>query len=221
MAFRRPLLAVLVVLAATNAHAKKPHHHADGEPGQFDYYAMALSWSPSFCATHDDPDQCARGSARGFVVHGLWPQYERGYPQECSRERLPDEVRRRYAVLYPSPRLIDHEWKKHGTCSGLNPAAYFALTSKLRDALVVPPAFQRPLAPVRSDATSFAQAFRAANPRLAPDSVLPFCAANGRFLNEIHLCYDKRGESVRCGDSEIQRSANTCRQASFTLQSVK
>ena len=221
MPFRRHLLAALILLAATSAQAKKPHHRPDGEPGQFDYYAMALSWSPSFCATHDDPKQCASGRQLGFVVHGLWPQYARGYPEECSRERLPDEVRRRYAPLYPAPHLIDHEWKKHGTCSGLDPAAYFAMTARLRDALVVPPAYQKPLAPVRSDAAQFAQAFRAANPRLAADSVLPFCTANGRFLNEIHVCYDKRGESVRCGDSEIKRSANTCRQGAFTLQNVK
>jgi ribonuclease T2 len=54
-------------------------------PGQFDYYVLSLSWSPSFCET-------ATGNARrqqcgprpfSFVVHGLWPQYERGFPESC------------------------------------------------------------------------------------------------------------------------------------------
>src|SRR5262249_40589503 len=79
-------------------------------PGQFDYYVLSLSWSPSFCET-------ATGNARrqqcgtrpfSFVVHGLWPQYERGFPESC---------------LAPPPRLggfnavaKEELWKRWRCC---------------------------------------------------------------------------------------------------------
>lgn len=216
----RTLLLAALLCAATSANAGR-HSRSEGEPGRFDYYAVALSWSPAFCATHDDPDQCARGRQNGFVLHGLWPQYDKGYPQACSTERLPAQARDRYAALYPSPKMIGHEWQKHGTCSGLNPVAYFELSARLRDQLAIPAPYQRPAAPLRTSYGEFVQAFRAANPRMAQNAVLPFCGSGGRFLNEIHVCYDKGGASASCGPSEIRRSANTCRQPTFLLQSVR
>jgi ribonuclease T2 len=209
------------MLTALGAGAQAPRHgHATGEPGRFDYYAVALSWSPSFCATHDDPNQCASGRQSGFVMHGLWPQYERGYPEECSTERLAPQDRARYASLFPSPKMINHEWQKHGTCSGLSPAAYFDLSARLRSQVSIPAPYQRPATPVSTSYAEFVQTFRAANPRLAEHSLLPFCAAGGKFLKEIHVCFDKRGSSTSCSASEIRRSENTCRKATFVLQSV-
>ena len=192
-----------------------------GAAGQFDYYAVALSWSPSFCATGHDPQQCAPGRGLGFVLHGLWPQYEQGYPESCSNERLPSEVRIRYAAIYPSAKLIGHEWDKHGTCSGLEPAAYFALSARLKSQLAIPAAYQRPAAPVRVTYSGFTQAFASANPGLARDAVLPFCASGGRFLRELRACYAKDGRSRSCAAPEVKRSRNSCRQDSFLLQNVR
>lgn len=222
MQVKKIMLMGALLCAAAAAGAGQYRHGRDaGEPGRFDYYAVAMSWSPAFCATHDDPNQCAPGRQAGFVLHGLWPQYEKGYPQECSTERLSPRERDRYASLYPSPTMIGHEWSKHGTCSGLNPAAYFEMSARLRDQLAIPPQFQRPQAPVRTSYGEFVQAFRAANPRLAENAVLPFCGAGGKFLNEIHVCYDKRGASASCGASEVRRSENTCRKQTFVLQAAR
>jgi ribonuclease T2 len=220
-ASRNLLLGALLCTAAGVSAQQFRHGRDTGEPGRFDYYAVALSWSPAFCATHDDPGQCAPGRQAGFVMHGLWPQYEQGYPQECSTERLQPRDREKYASLYPSPKMINHEWIKHGTCSGLNPAAYFEMSARLRDQLAIPAPYQRPAAPVRTSYGELVQAFRSANPRMAEHAVLPFCGAGGRFLNEIHVCYDKRGASTSCGASEIRRSGNTCRKGTFVLQSVR
>ena len=54
-------------------------------PGQFDYYVLSLSWSPSFCETATGNARRQQCGARpfSFVVHGLWPQYERGFPESC------------------------------------------------------------------------------------------------------------------------------------------
>lgn len=221
MSSSRKLMLGAVMLVALSANAQRDRHgRGAGEPGRFDYYAVALSWSPAFCATHDDPGQCAPGRQAGFVLHGLWPQYEKGYPQECSTERLPARAMEKYAALYPSRGMIDHEWKKHGTCSGLDPAAYFEMSARLRNQLVIPAPYQRPAAPVRTSYGEFVQAFRVANPRIAENSVLPFCGGGGKFLNEIHACFDKRGGSTSCGASEIRRSENTCRKQTFVLQAV-
>jgi ribonuclease T2 len=107
-------------------------HHSPGAavidaPGHFDYYLLALSWSPSYCIVHPgDRNQCqSRGF--GFVLHGLWPQFNAGgYPQSCATnvgvDRTAEQVGR---TLYPSPQLMAHEWQRHGTCSGLDPAEYF------------------------------------------------------------------------------------------------
>ena len=225
--FSSALLCAVLTASFGASAGQARHGRSDGngdgigEPGRFDYYAVALSWSPAFCATHDDPGQCARGRQNGFVLHGLWPQYAQGYPQQCSTEPLPLPTRDKYAALFPSPKMIGHEWQKHGTCSGLNPAAYFDLTARLRGQVVIPAPYQRPLLPVRTSYGQFVQAFRDANARLAENAVLPFCASGGRFLSEIHVCYDKRGGSTACGPSEIRRSANTCRQPTFLMQSVR
>ncbi len=211
----RSTLLIVALLGATGAQAKPPR----AAPGQFDYYAVTLSWSPSYCATRRDPNQCGRG--HGFVLHGLWPQFEKGYPQQCSTEKLPDNVRGSYAAIFPSPKLITHEWRKHGTCSGLDPAAYFALSAKLKNKLVIPKPYLQPAAPVRATPGEFVQLFRSANPGIPVDSVLPFCADGGRFLREIRACFTRDGASRPCSNGEIKRSYNSCRQESFLLQSTR
>ncbi|NML61207.1 ribonuclease [Massilia sp. RP-1-19] len=211
------LLVVVTAALGFNAEARRP----SDAPGQFDYYAVALSWSPSYCATRNDPDQCAIGRRLGFVLHGLWPQHERGYPENCSTEKLPRHVKDKYSSLFPSERLAEHEWKKHGSCSGLDPAGYFVLSGKLKSQVAIPPAFQQPSSPVRVSYGEFVQAFKRANPKLQQYSVLPFCAAGGRFLREVHVCYNKRGESRSCSEGQIKRSYSSCRQESFVLQNVR
>lgn len=215
------VVAAALLCSASAEAARHQRSRSVGDPGLFDYYAMALAWAPAFCATHDDPAECAPGKRYGFVLHGLWPQYERGYPQSCSSERLSEADRARYAGLYPSPGMIGHEWSKHGTCSGLPPAGYFALSEKLRGQLLIPAPYLRPDQPVRTSYGAFAAAFRAANPRLPDDAVLPFCSANGRFLSELHACFDKGGAAVPCAAAEVRRSQNSCRQGSFLMQGVR
>lgn len=209
------LLIVALCSVTTLVQARPPR----SAPGQFDYYAVALSWSPAYCATRRDPDQCGRGL--GFVLHGLWPQHEKGYPEKCSTEKLPNAVRENYAPIFPSPKLIAHEWREHGTCSGLDPAAYFALSSRLKDKLVIPAPYRQPAAPVRATPGEFVQLFRAANPGIPVDSVLPFCGGGGRFLREIRACFTRDGVARTCSNGEIKRSYNSCRQQSFLLQSTR
>ena len=211
----RSLLLIALLGAASAAHARGPQSH----PGQFDYYTVALSWSPSYCATRKDPAQCGRGL--GFALHGLWPQYEKGYPQNCSTEKISPATRATFASIYASPKMISHQWSKHGTCSGLDPASYFALSSKMTQQLVIPAPYQQPATPLRVSPGELVQAFKAANPGMVVNSILPFCDGGGRFLREVHACFDKSAKSRTCSTGEIKRSYNSCRQESFLVQSVR
>src|SRR5579883_2363004 len=110
---------------------------AGGTPGNFDFYVLALSWSPSFCEAADPERagaQCEPGAGLGFVVHGLWPQDEYGFPTNCRpAARFPSRMALETAKrIYPSERLARHEWQRHGTCSGKSPTDYFADVPRAR-----------------------------------------------------------------------------------------
>ena len=163
-------------------------------PGDFDFYVLALSWSPTYCALEGrrrDDVQCAPGRGLGFVLHGLWPQYARGYPDTCATVvRQPTRQAMEVAgQVYPSEGLARYEWRKHGTCSGLDPAAYFSAARDARLAVTIPDALKggvdaRTLAPV-----DIARQFVAANRGLRPDMMAVTCARGQ--LQEVRICFSK------------------------------
>ncbi|MGU3536296.1 ribonuclease T2 family protein [Methylobacterium sp. A54F] len=161
-------------------------------PGDFDFYVLALSWSPTYCETarRRDDRQCDPGRGLGFVVHGLWPQFTRGYPENCSAvERAPTRQAMEAAGdVYPSEGLARYEWRKHGTCSGLDPAAYFRAAREARLAVTIPDALkgagEQRLAPIE-----VARLFVTANRGLRPDMMAVTCA-RGR-LQEVRICFSK------------------------------
>ena len=132
------VLRVLALLMATLPGAA--HAGAD-----FDYYVLSLSWSPAWCTAEGDDrdaDQCRTGARTGFLVHGLWPQYERGWPQHCpSRQR--DPTRGESAAMTDvmgSGGLAWYQWKKHGRCTGLSGTGYYAATRAAAEAVAIPEA---------------------------------------------------------------------------------
>ncbi len=163
-----------------------------GAPGDFDFYVLALSWSPTYFAgegARRDEAQCASGRGLGFVLHGLWPQYARGYPENCSAVDRPITRQAMDAAgqVYPSEGLARYEWRKHGTCSGLDPAAYFAAARTARLAVTIPEALKaggQRLAPI-----DIARQFVSANQGLRPDMMAVACA-RGR-LTEVRICLSK------------------------------
>ena len=121
----RMLLALLLVAGVARA---------EGEPaGEFDYYVLSLSWTPSWCAIEGDAresEQCDPGQGYGFTLHGLWPQYERGWPSYCpTSERAPSRAMTADMIdIMGSSGLAWHQWRKHGVCSGLSATDYYALS---------------------------------------------------------------------------------------------
>ena len=210
---------IMVLLMATLLLAQTVQ--AKGRAGEFDYYAMALSWSPQHCAIKPaDREQCSR--QLGFVLHGLWPQYQRGYPSSCSRERLDPAMEQQFAGLYPSRFLYGHEWEKHGTCSGLSQEAFHQLASDLRQKVKIPVAYQSPAEPLRKSTFELKADLAAANHWLAPDTMTVACADGGRFLREIYICINKEGtDAVPCSDEMQKRERRSCGQPDFLLRSVR
>ncbi len=189
---------------------------AGGTPGNFDFYVLALSWSPSFCEAADPERagaQCEPGAGLGFVVHGLWPQDEYGFPTNCRpAARFPSRMALETAKrIYPSERLARHEWQRHGTCSGKSPTDYFADVRRARDAIAVPPQFaaaneKQTWAPI-----DILRAFIASNPRLRPGMLGVVC--NGSELREVRICFTKDLREFRACP-EIARGACRTREVS-------
>jgi ribonuclease T2 len=190
---------------------------------EFDYFLLALSWSPDYCATSgsDDPQQCATGRKLGFVLHGLWPQYERGYPSDCTTEKLTTQVKNQFPGLYPSEALYDHEWEKHGTCTGLSPTSYLALSKRLKESVSIPDAYRSPEAPFRTNAQKLQQEFILANKGFNAASLAVNCSSNGRYLKELDVCFSRDGKPTACS-TEVQKSAlKTCQNSDFLVRNIR
>ncbi len=213
-------LIALVVLGLSPGHAQDRVIRG-GAAGEFDFYVLALSWSPGFCTLEGDSknrDQCRSGSGLGFVVHGLWPQNERGYPTECGPAgRNPSQQSMQIArQVYPEEGLARHQWRKHGVCAGSSPTDYFNDVKKARDAVVIPQQFKAVQQVQNWVPIDLERAFIAANPGLRTDMMSVACRRNE--LQEVRICLTKDLRSFRtCG--EVDRSG--CRSREITLQPVR
>ena len=193
------------------------------EPGRFDFYVLALSWSPSYCAASAErapnrvPDQQCGGRPFAFVVHGLWPQYEQGFPSFCKvpAPRLYRGIVDANLDLMPSPRLIFHEWDRHGTCSGLGAAAFFATVRKARAAVTIPPDYVALDRPAMVSPGDVSAAFIKANPGLSHNAIAVACDA--RWLNEVRICLNMDLSFRDC--PELAR--NSCRRDRVAMPAVR
>lgn len=195
------VLAVLIsvlLLAASPVLAREK----GGTPGQFDYYVLSLSWSPTWCggkAGKGDGEQCGGQRRYGFVVHGLWPQYAKGgYPAQCTAPQpLPNQVVEDMLPVMPSRKLVQHQWSRHGTCDGAAPAEFFARTRQAFDKLRLPKPFQNPEAPQTMTVEQVEKLFIAANPGLERKGMALIC--RGAQVSELRLCLDRDLNFRACG----------------------
>jgi ribonuclease T2 len=201
-------VALGVAVAAVAVSAAAPvlaQDAAENVPGDFDYYVLALSWSPSFCAAAAEHGGRSNGQQCGarpysFVVHGLWPQYERGFPEYCQDPppRLDHRIVSAMLDLMPAPHLIYNEWDKHGTCSGLSQQAYFDTVRKARAAVKIPPDYADPQQPLTVAPDAVKDAFIKANSGLSQDEFAVTC--DRRRLTGIRLCLAKDLTFHACPD---------------------
>ena len=193
-------------------------------PGEFDFYVLSLSWSPSFCAeaaergnnSRSQEIQCG-GRPFSFVMHGLWPQYERGFPDYCQRPspRLNRNIVSSMLDLMPAPGLIFNEWDKHGTCSGLGARAYFETVRKARAAVKIPEDFLQLSEPKTVAPDDIEEAFIKVNPGLSHSAIAVTC--DKTRLSEVRICMSKDLQFRAC--EEIDRRA--CRRDQVTMPPIR
>ena len=210
---RLALMLMIYCLALPGVHPNSAAVAAAGRAGEFDYYVLALSWNASWCAAEGD----ARGAAQcqsqreiGFTLHGLWPQYENGWPEYCTtpeRDPTPAETAAMEDIML-ARGLAWHQWRKHGRCSGLGPEEYFALAREAWETIQRPRTLRRIGKPLRLAPGAIEQAFIAANPgltpRLRPGGVTVTC--ENRVIREVRICLTKALAPRLCGG----RTARDC-----------
>ena len=194
---------------------------ADGErAGDFDYYVLSLSWSSAWCElegdARDDP-QCDAGRGLTFVLHGLWPQHEKGWPQYC-RTAERDPTRGETAAMADvmgGAGLAFYQWKKHGRCSGLSPEDYFRTARRAWEGIAIPPVFARMSKTLEVPASVIEGAFLESNPGLKPDQITVTCQDG--MIQEVRLCLTKDLEPRRCGADTIR----DCKLQDAVLEAVR
>src|SRR5690606_30788812 len=154
--------------ATASVPAGKPPVAASGSG--FDFYVLSLSWSPTFCAEQglDAPNlQCGADRDFAFIVHGLWPQFERGWPEFCDSGepgRVPDALARTLRDIMPSPGLVGHQWRKHGTCTGLSQRDFLTAIREAYESVTIPGAYASAGKSVRADPDAVEADFLQSNP---------------------------------------------------------
>jgi len=215
--------SVLFILAITIGSAPAQDRRQN-EPGKFDFYVLTLSWSPSFCeaSAERNSNSAAQREQCGdrpfsFVVHGLWPQYERGFPEFCQNPspRLNRNIVSSMLDLMPSPRLIFHEWDRHGTCSGLSANAFFETVRRARAAVKIPETYLDVQNPLTVSPDEVEDAFVKVNPGMTRAGISVAC--DSRRLNEVRICMSRDLKFQDC--AEVDRRA--CRRDKLVMPPVR
>lgn len=194
---------------------------ADGEAaGDFDYYVMALSWSPNWCALEGDSrqdPQCESGTGTTFVLHGLWPQYEQGWPSYC-RTVERDPTRGETAAMadvFGGAGSAFYQWKKHGRCSGLSSQAYYKLARRAFETVRISDVFPKINKDLKVPANVIEGAFLETNPGLRADQITVTCTSG--MIQEVRLCLTKDMQPRRCGSDTIR----DCSLKDATIKAVR
>lgn len=212
---RAGLLAALTLAVPATAHAQAyqcrapqvasvPKVTPDGPRRQsaITGYTLALSWSPEFCRTRTGDRsqgvQCGgENGSFGLVVHGLWPEGDKTYPQWCeARNALTPADVRGAMCLMPSRSLVARQWAKHGSCMVKRPANYLKVIRILYEGVRIPD-YDRIAREENLTAGRIRTAFADANPGWTEDAIGVQLNAKG-WLEEIRLCYSKRFRPTPC-----------------------
>ena len=182
---------------------------------------LTLSWSPSYCEAEGENanrQQCESRRPYAFVVHGLWPQYERGYPENCRTGAPLDVPREQLRDLYdlmPSAGLIRHQWRKHGVCAGLSQSDYFGVLRAARSRVNIPDRFRRIETHQSVDPDDVEKAFIDSNPSMTEAGVAVTC--DRRYLREVRICMTKALEFREC--PEVDR--RSCQASKVVMPPVR
>jgi ribonuclease T2 len=207
MRIRQLLLTLIALVIAALAFAPSASAQHKGEPGKFDFYLMNLSWSPEFCSIQGTSPECA--AHPGFILHGLWTQNNDGtYPVFCSEQPAPADLAQNLDIT-PDLALLEHEWAKHGTCSGVGSQRFFAMEHQAVRSLKIPPPFAHLDHEISLTPAAILDLFAQANPDFPSGSILLSCGRN--HLTAIEACFSKDLHPIAC------QGVRTCRANSVKI----
>lgn len=177
------------------------------QAGDFDYYVLSLSWSPGWCAREGaarGSEQCDDSRDLGWVLHGLWPQYETGWPDYCPTDVRPPSRSETAAMadIMGTGASAWHQWKKHGTCAGLSSEAYFETARDAYAMIERPEEFRRLDREIALPATVVEEAFLRDNPDLSADGLTVTCRDG--MVQEVRICLTRDLEPRDCGADVIR-----------------
>jgi ribonuclease T2 len=221
----KSVLLVLIILLGTGGYLllKPVQDSGPDDPSDrpgFDYYLLALSWSPNWCKQTGDArgaDQCDARYDYGFTLHGLWPQFEQGYPSFCTTDQTPptETMAETMVSIMGSAGLALYQWKKHGTCTGLSATEYFDKSRKAYASINRPEIFRKLRAAIRISPLAVEQAFLAANPDMQASQITITCKNN--MIAEARICLGWDLELRQCGGDVAQ----DCRQSAAGMEMIR
>ncbi|WP_163802320.1 ribonuclease T2 family protein [Mycolicibacterium anyangense] len=144
------VVAVLVVLVAAVVavrYVNRPRPTPSAAPRSTSSL-LVVTWGPSLCSLERSNPGCRSGHVGGLgpalILHGLWPQpTSEQYcalpagPRDLSSLNLPKDLQSDLQSKMSDVGIMaPHEWKAHGSCSGVPPAVYFRVSSSLADQAV-------------------------------------------------------------------------------------
>jgi ribonuclease T2 len=197
------ILSLMALFAITPRVAQ-----AEGDvAGEFDYYVLALSWSPNWCALEGDArrsPQCDEAEDHGWIMHGLWPQFHRGYPSSCHTSQRPPSrsMTDQMADIMGTSGLAWYQWKKHGSCAGLSAPAYFETARAAYQTVERPAVFRKIKNDIRLPASVIEDAFLKANAGMEADGVTVTCKEG--YIQEVRICLSKDLKPVPCGRDVVK-----------------
>lgn len=182
----------------------------------FDYYVLAISWNAGFCELEGRAkgyDQCTDDEKQGFVLHGLWPQYEDGWPEYCnSPEKNPSRQETgAMADIMGSGGSAWHQWNKHGRCTGLSSEDYYSLSREAFDEFATPEVLMKVEDDLKIVPSVIEDATLEANPELHANEVTIICQRN--VFVEARICLNKDLEPTEC----LGRARNDCGDKTIAL----
>jgi len=160
----------------------------------FDFYVLSLSWSPSYCEAEGEDangQQCNTGRPYAFVVHGLWPQFEKGWPEDCRAEPsyVADDIVSGLRDIMPSAGLIGYQWRKHGSCSGLSQDDYFSVLRSASERVNIPEPYRKLNDYLTVTPKAVEDAFLSVNGGMSAKGTAVTC--DSRYLREVRICMTK------------------------------
>ncbi|KAG9408621.1 hypothetical protein AC1031_020474 [Aphanomyces cochlioides] len=190
--------------------------HGHGSSGSFDFYVFSQSWQPYFCTTgnYQGCENPTDFMSSSLTIHGLWPNYHSGgYPSFCGGSALTqsdiDQVGADSVAQYwPDVKtggwtFIANEWKKHGTCSGLDPASYIQAAINIETQLGTPSIISSNV----GSSVSYSDLLNA----YGTGNVALLCAGSDNALSEVRTCYDTTYNQITCPSSILNE--DTCSQS--------